>query len=80
MNASQHARCLECGRLVCCVLCGNPVEVLPILNNEMFTVAGLAVCLDCILDLSTEENEVHPLTRKYGNQVLYKVIQELMNS
>jgi len=32
------------------------------------------------LELSAQENEVHPLTRKHGDQILQRVIQELMNS
>jgi hypothetical protein len=80
MSTSQHARCHGCGRMFRCVLCGNTVEILPFLDNEIFTVDGLAVCLECVLELSAQENEVHPLTRKHGDQILQRVIQELMNS
>jgi hypothetical protein len=77
MSFSLHARCPGCNQLTYCELCGNAVETLPVLDNEIITVCGLAVCSDCFADSCTRENEVHPLTTKHGRFFSGKLKKDL---
>lgn len=79
MSKPCLAKCLGCGRLIRCALCGSPVETLPVLDNEVLTLADLPVCSPCFAELSVQNNEAHPLTTKRGGWTLESALQEILD-
>lgn len=80
MTESCLATCVECGRPIPCGLCGNPVETVPTLDNKVYKVDGVPICLTCAAELNRQNNQPHPLTTKDGGRILQSVLQEILNS
>lgn len=79
MSIPSLAECLGCGRLIRCALCEGPVQTLPVLNNEVLTLADLPVCSACFAELSGQNNEAHPLTTKRGRWTFESALQEILD-